>query len=140
MERFDGSACEYGFPLLRLRRNLKLNPRKLDEQHPPHREPSIADAPPTNARRSPPRKSDQSSACHFSNIISLYIKYLLYFPNSEILAPIVLQPFHMGRSERPISHSSTARAHCRPSRIAQTTKDWPRRISPAVKTPSSLVW
>src|ERR1700730_9414795 len=31
----------------------------------------------------------------------------------------------------PIRNSSTARAHWRPSRIAQTTSDWPRRISPA---------
>lgn len=34
----------------------------------------------------------------------------------------------------PIRNSSTARAHCRPSRMAQTTSDCPRRISPAAKT------
>ena len=34
----------------------------------------------------------------------------------------------------PIRNSSTARAHWRPSRIAQTTSDWPRRMSPAAKT------
>ena len=37
-------------------------------------------------------------------------------------------------SDAPIRNSSTARAHCRPSRIAQTTSDWPRRMSPAAKT------
>ena len=31
-------------------------------------------------------------------------------------------------------NSSIARAHCRPSRIAQTISDWPRRVSPAAKT------
>lgn len=39
----------------------------------------------------------------------------------------------------PIRNSSTARAACRPSRIAQTTRDWPRRMSPAAKTFSWLV-
>ena len=34
----------------------------------------------------------------------------------------------------PIRNASMARAHCRPSRIAHTTKDWPRRMSPAAKT------
>ena len=43
------------------------------------------------------------------------------------------------RSDLPINHSSTARAHCRPSLIAQTTSDWPRRMSPAANTPSTLV-
>lgn len=39
-----------------------------------------------------------------------------------------------GSSEDPIRNSSTARAHCLPSRIAQTTSDWPRRMSPAANT------
>ena len=39
-----------------------------------------------------------------------------------------------GRSDAPIRNSSTARAHWRPSRIAQTTRDWPRRMSPQEKT------
>src|SRR5262245_4012768 len=39
-----------------------------------------------------------------------------------------------GNSEDPIRKSSTARAHWRPSRIAQTTSDCPRRMSPATKT------
>jgi hypothetical protein len=34
----------------------------------------------------------------------------------------------------PIRNSSTARAHCLPSRIAQTTRLCPRRMSPAAKT------
>ena len=33
----------------------------------------------------------------------------------------------------PIRNWSIARAHWRPSRIAQTTSDWPRRMSPAAK-------
>ncbi len=33
------------------------------------------------------------------------------------------EPPHRGKSDRPISHSSTARAHWRPSRMAQTTRD-----------------
>ena len=41
---------------------------------------------------------------------------------------------HRGRSDCPIRNSSTARAHCRPSRIAQTTSDCPRRASPAANT------
>ncbi len=35
------------------------------------------------------------------------------------------------------SQRSTARAHWRPSLIAQTISDWPRRASPAAKTPST---
>ncbi len=41
--------------------------------------------------------------------------------------------YYLGSSVRPISASSTARAHWRPSRMAQTTSDWPRRMSPAAK-------
>ena len=47
---------------------------------------------------------------------------------------------YRGKSEHPIKYSSTARAHCRPSRIAHTTSDCPRRISPAVNTLSIDVW
>ena len=39
-----------------------------------------------------------------------------------------------GRSDLPIRCSSTARAACRPSRIAHTTSDWPRRMSPQANT------
>ena len=45
-----------------------------------------------------------------------------------------------GSSLTPISASSTARAACRPSRIAQTTRLCPRRISPQAKICGSLVW
>jgi len=44
-----------------------------------------------------------------------------------------------GSSLAPIRNSSTARAHCRPSRMAQTTSDWPRRMSPAANTFGTLV-
>jgi hypothetical protein len=47
---------------------------------------------------------------------------------------------YLGKSVRPISHSSTARAHWRPSRMAHTTSDCPRRMSPALKTPGMVVW
>ena len=40
----------------------------------------------------------------------------------------------------PIRNLSTACAHCRPSRIAHTTSDWPRRISPAANTLGIDVW
>jgi hypothetical protein len=46
---------------------------------------------------------------------------------------------HRGRVLAPIRNVSTACAAWRPSRIAQTTSDWPRRMSPAVKTLASEV-
>ena len=39
----------------------------------------------------------------------------------------------------PVRYSSTFTAASRPSAIAQTTRLCPRRISPAAKTPSTLV-
>lgn len=45
----------------------------------------------------------------------------------------------LGRTVEPISASSIARAAWRPSRIAQTTSDWPRRTSPAVQSLSTEV-
>ena len=49
-----------------------------------------------------------------------------------------------GRAQRgsvllPIKLASTSRAACRPSRIAQTTRLWPRRMSPAANTLATLV-
>jgi hypothetical protein len=41
---------------------------------------------------------------------------------------------YRGRLLEPIRNSSTARAAWRPSRIAQTTSDCPRRMSPQAKT------
>ena len=41
------------------------------------------------------------------------------------------RPRQRGRTLEPVSASSMARAAWRPSRIAQTTSDWPRRMSPA---------
>ena len=43
------------------------------------------------------------------------------------------------RRESPIKYPSTARAASRPSAMAQTTRDWPRRQSPAAKIPGWLV-
>ena len=48
--------------------------------------------------------------------------------------------FQRGKSEKPIKNSSAARAAWRPSRIAHTTRDWPRRMSPAANTLSTEVW
>ena len=45
-----------------------------------------------------------------------------------------LAPIHLGKPLAPIRNSSMARAHSRPSRIAQTTSDWPRRMSPAANS------
>ncbi len=47
---------------------------------------------------------------------------------------------HRGNRLEPIRNSSMARAHWRPSRIAQTTSDCPRRISPAVNILGTEVW
>ena len=44
-----------------------------------------------------------------------------------------------GNALVPIKNSSTALAACRPSRMAHTTRLWPRRMSPAAKTLSTLV-
>lgn len=44
-----------------------------------------------------------------------------------------------GSTLDPMSVSSIARAACRPSRIAHTTSDWPRRTSPAAKSRSTFV-
>jgi hypothetical protein len=46
---------------------------------------------------------------------------------------------YRGNSLAPISAMSTLRAHWRPSRMAQTTRLWPRRMSPQANTPGSLV-
>src|SRR5262249_661556 len=41
---------------------------------------------------------------------------------------------HRGSVVLPIRLSSIARAHCRPSRIAHPTRDWPGRMSPAANS------
>jgi len=46
---------------------------------------------------------------------------------------------YLGRLLLPIRKASTSRAHWRPSRIAHTTSDWPRRMSPAANTLGTLV-
>jgi hypothetical protein len=47
---------------------------------------------------------------------------------------------HLGRFVVPIRNWSIERAHSRPSRIAHTTSDWPRRMSPAENTLGREVW
>ncbi len=66
---------------------------------------------------------------------------------SPALAPIAPAPserqraghHRLGRSEAPVSTSSTAAAHARPSAMAQTTSDAPRVASPQEYTPSAEV-
>ena len=48
-------------------------------------------------------------------------------------------PLAASSEGRPLRWASTSRAHSRPSAMAQTTSDCPRRMSPAVKTPSREV-
>jgi len=48
-----------------------------------------------------------------------------------------LSPVSYGSRVEPIRYWSTARAALRPSVMAQTTSDCPRRISPAAKTPGA---
>lgn len=45
----------------------------------------------------------------------------------------------LGSSLEPIRNLSTPTAASRPSQIAHTISDWPRRVSPAAKTPGTLV-
>ena len=47
---------------------------------------------------------------------------------------------YRGRSVFPIRKRSIACAQSRPSRIAHTTSDWPRRMSPAENTFAREVW
>ena len=49
------------------------------------------------------------------------------------------QPPYRGSVVAPIRSRSMARAAWRPSRIAQTTSDWPRRLSPAAYSLSTEV-
>jgi hypothetical protein len=46
---------------------------------------------------------------------------------------------YQGRWVTPMRKRSHSRAAPRPSLMAQTTRDWPRRMSPAAKTPGTLV-
>lgn len=58
-------------------------------------------------------------------------------PPAEAGPPVPAGSAHKnqrGKTEVPIKYSSTDRAHCRPSRIAHTTSDCPRRMSPAANT------
>jgi hypothetical protein len=47
---------------------------------------------------------------------------------------------HRGRFVAPIKNLSIDCAQRRPSRMAQTTSDWPRRMSPAENTFGREVW
>ena len=42
--------------------------------------------------------------------------------------------FLLGSAVFPVRNTSTSRAASRPSEMAQTTSDWPRRMSPATNT------
>lgn len=60
-------------------------------------------------------------------------------PTRSLCERWAIREFHRGRVEEPIRNSSTARAHCLPSRIAHTTRLCPRRMSPAANTLGTLV-
>lgn len=51
--------------------------------------------------------------------------------------PNAVRPYRSRVS--PIRYLSMPRAALRPSEIAHTTNDWPRRMSPAAKTPGTEV-
>jgi hypothetical protein len=51
-----------------------------------------------------------------------------------------VQTSHLGKFVVPIKNVSIDRAHSRPSRIAHTTSDCPRRMSPAENTFGREVW
>ena len=61
------------------------------------------------------------------------------FQPENRLPPHFNRPAHLGSDELPIRNASIACAHWRPSRIAHTTSDWPRRMSPAANTFATLV-
>ena len=58
----------------------------------------------------------------------------------ELAAARVPVELHRGSVVSPIRYLSTACAAWRPSRIAHTTSDWPRRMSPAENTFGFEVW
>ena len=76
-------------------------------------------------------------------LLSEHVTARLVLSASAILCGIALT--HSGRDYGGSTVSpyeryrSTACAAWRPSRIAQTTSDWPRDMSPAAKTPGTLV-
>ena len=61
------------------------------------------------------------------------------YTDGDCFASLAMTGRHRGSVLVPIRNSSTARAHWRPSRIAHTTSDWPRRMSPAANTLSTEV-
>jgi hypothetical protein len=52
----------------------------------------------------------------------------------------IIDDAYLGKLVVPIKNWSIDRAHNLPSRMAQTTSDWPRRMSPAEKTFGFEVW
>ena len=63
--------------------------------------------------------------------------YVPHYRHTARAEPMVMSG--AGRALTPIRYSSIARAAPRPSLMAQTTSDWPRRQSPAANTPGTLV-
>src|SRR5262249_54248395 len=75
-----------------------------------------------------PRRAD-GPAVHLSRLTS-------FAPQDDGIGRVDFKrsPTYRGSRLDPIKNLSTACAAWRPSRIAQTTSDCPRRMSPAVKT------
>jgi len=67
-------------------------------------------------------------------------RVMTVFSVAKMSARLTLIDAYRGRSVLPIKNRSMDCAQRRPSRIAQTTSDWPRRMSPAENTFGSEVW
>ena len=68
------------------------------------------------------------------------LRPLQEFGTADAVRPASEGRNYLGKSVRPIRNRSTERAAWRPSRMAQTTSDWPRRMSPAANTFLTEVW
>lgn len=73
---------------------------------------------------------------------SMAVRGFLCLPEPEVYqkTPVLFcsEPIYL-RLVYPMRYSSTSAAAARPSAMAQTTRDWPRCMSPAVNTFSTLV-
>ena len=92
-----------------------------------------APSPPAPRRAAPARRSSRRSS---SSAAAAAARLLLPVLPVEADAPARQR----GSVVVPIRNLSIAWAHWRPSRIAHTTSDWPRRMSPAANTFGSEVW
>ena len=76
--------------------------------------------------------------------VSVTMRFVGFGNWAEVLSADAYEAFEEAARERgsvldPIRKASTSRAHWRPSRMAQTTSDCPRRTSPAANTLATFV-